>query len=98
MNPFVICDSNTPLFVIMDKSSALTILDLSQAHSFFHPIDPKNGLNLSPLLPLCYFTLAFVVGEGEILVFFMLTVQVSLLIWHSTDFYVKNVIFNSRLY
>ena len=69
--PFVICDSNTPLFVIMDKSSALTILDLSQAHSFFHPIDPKNGLNLSLL---CYFTLAFVVGEGEILVFFMLTV------------------------
>ena len=26
--------------------------------------DPKNGLNLIFLLPICSFTLAFVVGEG----------------------------------
>ena len=61
---------NTTLFVSLDNLSILTISDLFVPHSFFHPIDPKNGLNLSSLLFLCSFSAAFVVGEDDILVFY----------------------------
>ena len=58
-------NNTTPLFVSLDDSSTLTISNLLLAHSFFCPIDPKNGLKLSFLLPLGFFALAFVVGECD---------------------------------
>ena len=58
------------LHVSLDNYSfTMIILDLSLSHSFAHQIDPKNGLNVSFLLPLCSFTLASVMGEGHILAF-----------------------------
>ena len=54
----------------LDNPSILKILDLSLSDYFFHPVDPKNGLDLSVLLPLCSLTLAFVLGEGDIPAFF----------------------------
>ena len=69
----------------------MIILDLSLSHSFAHQIDPKNGLNLSFLLPLCSFTLASVMGEGHILAF---DTDYSYLtfIFGPKNLYVKNVI------
>ena len=58
----------------LDNSSTLTILDFLLSHSFSQQIDSKNGLKLTFLLPLCSFTLAFMVGEGDILAFLMLTI------------------------
>ena len=78
-------NSTTPLFVSLDNLSTLTILDLSLFHSFFHRNDPKNGINLSFLLPLCSFTLA--------LGLFDVNYSSLIFIWGSKDFYVKNVIF-----
>ena len=77
----------------LDNSFTLTTLDLPLPHSSFHPIDTKNGLNLSFLLPLCSFTLAFVVGEGDLFAFLMFTFQVLLLFWSPKYFYTNNVIF-----
>ena len=58
---------NTTPFVNLDNSSTLKISDLFLANSSFHPIDHKYGLKLSSLLPLCYFSVAFVFGEDDIL-------------------------------
>ena len=54
---------NTTPFVSLDNSSTLTISDLFLAHSSFHPVDLKYRLKLSSLLPLCSFSVAFVVFE-----------------------------------
>ena len=45
-------NNTTPLFVSLDNSSTLTILDSTLFDCVFHQIDPKNGLILSFLLPL----------------------------------------------
>ena len=58
-------NNTTALFVCLDDSSTLTISNLLLAHSFFRPINPKNGLKLSFLLSLCSYAVAFVVGEGD---------------------------------
>ena len=63
-------NTNTTPLVSLDNSPTLIISDLVVAHSFFHPIDPKNGLKLFLLLSLCSFSAVFVVGEdGHILAF-----------------------------